>query len=695
MSLATQRRAALADTLIVGACCLLFFLISVYQLDLPGLYTDEAYDVIPAMQMVLGHQVELQGDVLRLSGLSLPLMSSSAYQGVTYTYLSLPFFALGGVNVYSLRLMTVLVGVVGVILAYFLGRAWFGRGAGLLAALLLALSPSWIFWSRVGVYVVSVVAPLAAGALLAFTHWVRRRPLGARNGLLYLGMFLMGVGLSTKLLFLWFILAVILTALILWGRPLWERRRELVRRWARWLRVGGLASLTFMLGALPFLLYNLLTRGTLNLIRQTLADPTVTTHGTDNTAFMRNLWTEVDAFKVLLDGGYFWFQGWNGQPHSNLLMPPLFALAAAGLLALVLVRRGAIPRRLDRFTLFSIVLPLLALALSALLAIAALGTPVQAWAVIPTLLVIGVGVLLPVVAGARSREESVTIAWALFGVTLLSGALWWVGGAGRPEGKAPGAFLGLWPIDAAGILFWVAGAGLIVLLGLDPRPAPRQRATVAALALVGLLVAQSTVTVSGLWSTHLVIVMPLPQLIIGAFAVELTRWVGVSGWVPIEGRARLALRSLPALILILPALLLEIAVTYAYHRDLSRTGGATTFSSAIYDLSDYLEWEQAGNRVVAMDWGFRRPLQLLSNERVTPIEGYGLSATPPDEFYHTLREWLQDPSTVYLFHTRDATAYPRHEDFLEQARVAGKRAELVRTFYQRDGIPIYEVYVVK
>jgi hypothetical protein len=73
----------------------------------------------------------------------------------------------------------------------------------------------------VGVYVVSVVAPLAAGALLAFTYWVRRRPPGARNGPLYLGMFLMGVGLSTKLLFLWFILAVAITALILWGRRLW------------------------------------------------------------------------------------------------------------------------------------------------------------------------------------------------------------------------------------------------------------------------------------------------------------------------------------------------------------------------------------------------------------------------------------------------------------------------------------------
>jgi 4-amino-4-deoxy-L-arabinose transferase-like glycosyltransferase len=679
----------------VGACCLLFFFISIYQLDLPGLYTDEAFDVIPAMQMVKGHPVELLDDVLNLGGLRLPLMSSSAYQGVTYTYLALPFFALGGVNVFSLRLMTVLVGVVGVVLAYFLGKAWFGRNAGLLAALLLALSPSWIFWSRVGVYVVSVVAPLAAGALLAFTYWVRRRPLGARNGPLYLGMFLMGVGLSTKLLFLWFILAVAITALILWGRPMWEARQAVLRAWTRWLRVSALAGLSFVLGAFPFLLYNLLTRGTVNLIRQTLADPTVTTHGTDNTAFMRNLWTEVDAFKVLLDGGYFWFQGWKGQPHANPLMPSLFALSAIGLLALVLIRRGKPLVQLTRLSQVSMIVLGSALTLATLLAIGVFGDRVQGWVALPLLLIVVAGIVLAVIAAARDRAQSVPVAWALFFVTVAAGAIWWFGGAGRPDRAALNSFLGLWPIDLMGVLFWVSGAALMLLLGLDPSPAPRQRATVAALSLIGLVVAQSTVTVSGLWSTHLVIIMPLPQLVIAAFAVELTRQVGE--WLsPVGADRRLALlRALPAVLILVPVLLLEGAVTYAYHSDLTRTGGATTFSSAIYDLRDYLETEHAGKEIVAMDWGFRRPLQFLSNERIVPIEGYGLSKAPPEEFYHTLREWLKDHNVVYIFHTRDATAYPRHEDFREQARLAGKQVELARTFYQRDGIPVYEVYVVR
>ncbi|MDQ3928780.1 MAG: glycosyltransferase family 39 protein, partial [Chloroflexota bacterium] len=193
------RRAALLDVAVVSLASLIFFALCVYQLDLPGLYNDEAFDVIPSMQMLLGHKVELQRDVLHLGGLSLPLMSSSDYQGVTSTYLALPFFALGGINVISLRLMTVLVGVLGVVLTFFLARSWFGRTEGRLAVLLLAFSPAWVFWSRLGVYVVSEVVPIASGALLAFTAWVRHRPFGTRNRHLYLGALLLGLGLATKL----------------------------------------------------------------------------------------------------------------------------------------------------------------------------------------------------------------------------------------------------------------------------------------------------------------------------------------------------------------------------------------------------------------------------------------------------------------------------------------------------------------
>ena len=87
---AVKRQENLFDALLVGACCLLFLSLCLYQLNLPGLYPDEAFDVIPSMQLILGHPVELErGAGLHILGLSLPLMSSSDYQGVTSTYLAI------------------------------------------------------------------------------------------------------------------------------------------------------------------------------------------------------------------------------------------------------------------------------------------------------------------------------------------------------------------------------------------------------------------------------------------------------------------------------------------------------------------------------------------------------------------------------------------------------------------------------
>jgi hypothetical protein len=691
-----SKRETVLDVLSVGLACIIFLAISLYQLDLPGLYTDEAYDVIPAMQMVRGHHVELQGDVLDLGGLRLPLMSSSAYQGVTYTYLAVPFFALGGVSVFSLRFMTVLVGMLGVVLSYFLARSWFGRGAGRITALLLALSPAWIFWSRLGVYVVSVVVPIATGALLAFTSWVRAHPYGNYKRF-YLGMFLLGLGLTTKLLFLWYISALVLTSFLLWGGLLWQHRRMIHESLGERARIIFAGFLAFCIGALPFILYNILTHGTINLLRQTLSGPGTTSHGVDNSAVIRNLWTEADAFKVLLDGGYFWFQGVNQQPHANPVTPAIFALAAIGMLALTLVTRSGhnSPNPLSLRVRLPTAMLIGALTVSLLLSITSPSGGAATLLHISALALTIAGVVSLVWATIRGKASTATAGWVLLTIITVSGVLWWFGGANRPEGKAPGAFLGLWPIDAAGILFWLSCAGLLVLLSADKQPVPYQRATVATLALIGLLVVQSTVTVSGLWSTHLLIALPLPQMVIAAFAVQLTR--SVRRWLLLswESKSLRWLSAIPATLLLMAVVIGDVVVDATYHHDLAMTGGASTFSDQIYALNKYLQTDKAGYRVIAMDWGFRRPLQLLSEERVMPIEGYGLSEQPPPEFYTSLREFLQDERTVYLFHTDQGTAYHRRDAFLKEVASAGKEAIPDATFKHRDGIPVYELFTVR
>ena len=56
----STRREGILDAIALVAALAIFLSLTLYQLDLPGLYPDEAFDVVPTMQIVLGHPVELQ-----------------------------------------------------------------------------------------------------------------------------------------------------------------------------------------------------------------------------------------------------------------------------------------------------------------------------------------------------------------------------------------------------------------------------------------------------------------------------------------------------------------------------------------------------------------------------------------------------------------------------------------------------------
>ncbi len=567
----------------MAALVTVFAAIAGYQWWLPGLYNDEAYDVIPAMQLVLGQPVDLNRGVgVRLFGRDLPVMISD-YQGVTSMYGVLPLFALFGVGVGPIRAMTIGLGALAVLLTYLLGRRLYGRPVGLLAAALLAVSPALIFWSRVGVYVVIQVVPLATGATLCFLRWRR----GGGAGWLALAGLLVGLGLSTKVLFVWFIAGAAAAGAAVWlvnwrwphdaaGRPL--RRRPLRARLADPPPVARRAVLAagsgFLLGAAPLIGYNLASGGTLKVLR---ANAGQTEKGVDNLAFAANLARRLDNVQSLLDGSYFWF---HGRVYTNPFAVPIVLVSAVGLLALVC----AVP------------------------------------------------------AYRRHRD-----------------------------------------------------------------------ATVFALALPAAIFAQSIVTVSGFEATHLLIMLPLPQIIVAAFAVLLGRSLAT---VAARQTARPALRTLastlPVLALLAPLLLGDLAVDRRYHRALAETGGKDTFSASINDLATYLD-RNGFTRPYALDWGMKHNVELLTHGRVQPREIYGQTQDPPDSFYHTLDRLLDDPETIYIAHRDGEPSNPaayrgRVAEFKRLAAERGKdvivlkhinQGQVLNPKFGGSGGPLFYVYVAR
>ncbi len=302
----------------------LFLTLSLYQIELPGLHYDEAREAgVPAMQLHTHQAVEtFRGSGIRLGDRQLPLMVTD-YIGALNVYFVWPSLALFGISVSALRLVPVVFAALTLWLTYLLARRLFGWRAGALTVLLLAVNPSFVFWSRQGIFVTSITATIAMGALLCWLRWYRRR----QPGYLYAGAFLFGLGLYAKLLFLWVIVALAAT-FVLFKIP------DLVRGFRSWFRTGQykhwiVALAFFLLGILPLLIYNAQTNGTIQTLTENL---TSTYYGGSNLAFVENLLTRLEQFEVVLNGSHFWYLGGT---FANKSYSSIFA--GAGLLGLLVV----------------------------------------------------------------------------------------------------------------------------------------------------------------------------------------------------------------------------------------------------------------------------------------------------------------------------------------------------------------------
>ncbi|MEJ2212269.1 MAG: glycosyltransferase family 39 protein [Anaerolineae bacterium] len=160
--------------------------------------------------------------------------------------------ALAGSGVVSVRLFSVLIGTAAVPLIYLLGRRMLGRRGGLLAALLLALSPFHVYYSQeVRMYGLVTLLGLAA---FYFAHRWASRPWATSRGPGWGS--LLGYALAAAAaLYTQYYVAFLLLGLNLALALHWLRRRPpaamLRRRAAAWLAAQAAVLLLF----LPWLVY--------------------------------------------------------------------------------------------------------------------------------------------------------------------------------------------------------------------------------------------------------------------------------------------------------------------------------------------------------------------------------------------------------------------------------------------------------
>ena len=201
---------------------LAFLALASHQLELPGLNYDEAFDAVPAMQLLLGQAVETPGGSgLRLGATTLPAMVMD-YKGVVHTYWALPFLWALGINTFALRISCLFLSLLALAATHRVARQLFDGWVAAGTVLLLAANPSFVFWSRQGVLWTSAMLACGMGALAALVGFVRDR----RAHRLWLGAFLLGLGLSAKLAFFWFPVALGVLGVAAAACGMYRRRGE-------------------------------------------------------------------------------------------------------------------------------------------------------------------------------------------------------------------------------------------------------------------------------------------------------------------------------------------------------------------------------------------------------------------------------------------------------------------------------------
>ena len=194
--------------------------------------------------------------------------------------------------------------------------------------------------------------------------------------------------------------------------------------------------------------------------------------------------------------------------------------------------------------------------------------------------------------------------------------------------------------------------------------------------IIGILPA-STITTSSVGATYVFILVPFAWLLIAVALIDLAQ---KSDFLKKPDFLTASL----AILLIGNHLFLNAATLNSF----DKTGGRGNWSDSIYTLNTTLQNEYASTNIIAMDWGFRRNLQFLSNLKLSPQEVYEPTQRPSAKFNDMSAVLLRDPQNTYLFHPPAQTFFSgRWEMFNREAQKAHKVVVIEKQLTERDGVP--------
>jgi hypothetical protein len=188
---------------------------------------------------------------------------------------------------------------------------------------------------------------------------------------------------------------------------------------------------------------------------------------------------------------------------------------------------------------------------------------------------------------------------------------------------------------------------------------------------------------------HAAMVFPFSHILVAVAVAELSRLSDVHLFGIISCK-HVAIAAF-VILLVVP----QIAINVSYLKAFAEHGGVGIWSDAIYELARYAV-SRPDRDYMLMDWGFSNQLLLLSGGAIRKEEVFVqvLDRGSDKERIAALEPYLMNRKNLFVFHVPGRDTFPVRDVFkraLDQKRLD---VRTVKTFYQRDGQPIYLMYEV-
>lgn len=320
-------------------CVLLsiYLLLAARKIALPGIHDTEVFSACGTIDLLKNKNSHYCINVTFL-GRAFPLMVQAEHAS-TVSYFLLPFFLLFGINVFSLRITSIFFGLFTLVFTYLFSKKAFNTGVALIATFLLATSPYFVSAIRVGDYYRSY----ASFFVISSAYYLFRWYTGGHIRYFLLGMFLLGLGCSTSLWFIEYLISLLFLAFIFWREIRKRIQNDKIK--PIWLVALGIISLClgnflfiytyFINGPTRFLIFK--------VIFKSFPYALYGVHRLNNLDFITNFTTRFNNLVQLLGENDIMTRH-VADIQNNNLYPPLFFLIILWLIFLFFFKKTPAPQ---------------------------------------------------------------------------------------------------------------------------------------------------------------------------------------------------------------------------------------------------------------------------------------------------------------------------------------------------------------